>query len=169
MNSLNILLDYKYVINLVNLTWSDILFAIEQGFLTREAAIEHAIDVIGKEQEPSRTILNLACIDKYESIHPHIDELSRRMSKQDDSIVYEKFQYVLLNWVYEHKELYSDPLEVVEFIYADFDYPEKISEFVRYMPTNEPSLGSLELNRERIYYNWKDYLEKQKARYSGMS
>lgn len=168
MNSLNILLPYNYVKNLVNLTWSDILYGIEHGFLAQEAAIEHAIDIIGKEQESPSKVLDLACLDKSESICPHIVELSSQMSEQENN-AQEKFLYVLLKWVYEHKELYTDPLEVIVYIYSDFDYPEEISSFVRYMPMGQPDLGSLELNIERLYNNWKDYLEKQRFRYSTLA
>ena len=70
---------------------------------------------------------------------------------------------MVLNWVLEHKELYPDPLETVEIIYADFDYPEVISKFVRYMPMNEESLGSPELNMERLYRKCKNYLESKKG------
>lgn len=51
MNSLNISLPYDYVTNLINLTWSDLLFAVEQGYMSREAAVEHAINIVGKEKK----------------------------------------------------------------------------------------------------------------------
>lgn len=166
MNTLKILLPYNYVKNLVSLTWYDIFFAIEQGFFNQEAAIEYAVDLIAKEQEPSRMVLELACLTKGESIYPYIDELAKQVPKQDDCVSHGKFLYVLLNWVYEHRYLYADPLEVVEFIYADFDYPEEVSGFVRFMPTADPILDSLELNRERLFNKWGQFLEKQKALFS---
>lgn len=67
-----------------------------------------------------------------------------------------------MKWVFENKEHYADPFEVVETIYADFDYPEEISQFVRYMPSNQPLLDLVDFNKERLYKNWSDYLEKQK-------
>ncbi len=165
-NTLNLVLSYDYVKSLLNLNWRDVLYAIDHGFFSTQAAIDYAVELIGKEQEPSQSVIALACLDKGESIHPHIDELASQPSEHEDSISQKKFLYAILNWVYEHREQYEDPLEMVEIIYADFDYPEEIAGFVRYMPVSDPVLGSLELNRERLFNKWKDYLEKQKSRYS---
>lgn len=161
MNTLNISLPYSYVSELVNLSWRDISFAVEQGFLTTDAAIEHAAVELGKDDKPLQSVIDLVCLRKYESIHPSLDQLVIAEGKQSNDEVQEKFLYLLLNWVYEHREMYSDPLEVVEHIYADFNYPVTVSYFVRYMPSEQPPLSSVELNRERLYGYWKDYLGKQ--------
>lgn len=166
MNTLNLSIPYSFVVNLVNLTWSDLLFAIKQGYLTSEAATEHAMYLISEEQIPSQDVIALAWLKKGEDICPYFDKLSALMSVEDNDIAEEKILYVVLKWVFENKEHYADPFEVIETIYADFDYPEEISQFVRYMPSNQPLLDSSELNRERLYKNWSDYLEKQKKRYS---
>ena len=78
MNTLNILLPYEYISKLVNLTWSDISYGIKEQFLNSEAAIKNAYKMIGKEEEPSHTLLDLASVIREESIHPYIDELVRR-------------------------------------------------------------------------------------------
>lgn len=161
MNTLNLLLPYSYVSELVHLTWRDILFAVEQRFMVPDAAITHAVVELDKNDNPPQNVIELACLRKGESIHPYIDELVIAESNQSNNSVQDKFLYLILKWVYEHKEMYSDPLEAVEYIYADFNYPEIVSDFVRYMPTKQPPLSSVELNRERLCRNWKDYLEKQ--------
>lgn len=73
---------------------------------------------------------------------------------------------MLLNWVYENKDNYTDSLEVVEVIYADFNYPEIITDFVRYMPNNQPARSTLKENQRRLFENWKNFLENQKNKYS---
>ncbi|GGY20439.1 DUF2247 family protein [Paludibacterium paludis] len=50
----------------------------------------------------------------------------------------------------------------VETIYAEFDYPSEIENFVRYMPVTdgyEPSLHSKAENEKRLFENWKKYLD----------
>ncbi|HFC6348968.1 TPA: DUF2247 family protein, partial [Neisseria lactamica] len=45
--------------------------------------------------------------------------------------------------------------------YADFDYPEEIESFVRYMPPKDgyiPSAHSNEENIARLYVHWERYL-----------
>ncbi|EPH9348967.1 TPA: DUF2247 family protein, partial [Neisseria gonorrhoeae] len=69
--------------------------------------------------------------------------------------------YILLNDVFHRKEEFEDPLGEVEKIYADFDYPEEIESFVRYMPPKDgyiPSNHSYEENIARLYSHWEHYL-----------
>ncbi|MBW4085830.1 DUF2247 family protein [Paenibacillus sp. S150] len=164
MNTLQIIIPYNYIMNLVNLTWSDLYFAIEQGYLSSEAAIEHAMHVISKEQNPSQDVIDLAWMKKGEYILPYVENLSGLITK-DNKISQEKMLYVVLQWVYDNKEHYADPFEVVEFIYDDFDFPEEISPFVRYKPSNQPELDSIE-PYGKMYNKWKVYLETQKKRFS---
>jgi hypothetical protein len=161
MNTLNILLPYEYASEIIRLNWSDIFFAIKQRFMTPDAAIDHAIMEVSQVDNPPKAAVELACLLKGESVHPYIDELANEEGNSNNDSVREKILFLALNWVYNHKELYEEPLEAVEIIYADFNYPEEIANFVRYMPSEQPPLASAELNRERLYRNWKDYLNKK--------
>lgn len=165
MNILTISLPYKYVIDHITLTWSDLLFAVDRGYMTTMAVIEHAMYVIGKEQEPSQKVLELAWENSEESILSYLNELSSECSNQGGYSPKDKFLYLLLNWLFEHKAQYPDPLGMVEIIYADFDYPEELDGFVRYMPAQEPLYKSIEANVERLYNNWRSYLEKEKIKF----
>ena len=92
-------------------------------------------------------------------------ELVEEENKYDEKHAKEKYLYAVLKWVYKNQSTFSEPLEAVECIYADFDYPEIISKFVRYASNNEPDLGSRELNIKRIYNNWEKYLETEKIKW----
>jgi len=166
MNTLSILLPHDYVVSTVNLTWSDLLFAVEHGLMAKKAVVEHAQYVIEKEQEPSQNVLDLAWVDTEEHIYLYLNELANQSSEQEGGTPQEKFLYLLLNWVFEHKDQFSDPLGVVETIYADFDYPEEISKFVRYMPASQLISSSIEKNVERLYNNWKKFLKEEQIKYS---
>lgn len=165
MNTLHILLPYDYVISHVSLTWSDILFALEHGLMAKKAAVEYAYHVIGKEAKPTQTVLALAWVHHEEEVDFYLNELTNQIVEQKDDIPQKKFLYLLLNWVFEHKEQFSDPLQMVETIYADFDYPEEISNFVRYMPLSQPVSLLLErkvARMERLFNNWEVYLKTKK-------
>lgn len=65
-----------------------------------------------------------------------------------------KWLYLRLRAAYDERQRLSDPLGIVEEIYADFDYPPTVAPFVRYMPLrpgDEPGTGPL-MGR------WRDYL-----------
>ena len=166
MNSLSISIPYSYVIELVDLNWNDILFAIENGFLLQDSAIEHAIIEIEKNEKYSQAVFDLAClsptqtIDK-ESIFLNIKKLANLISEDLKRQSKDKIMYVLLNWVFEHRDHYSDPFRVVEIIYDDFSFPAAISSFVRYLPSDQTDLDSVDSNKEKLYKNWKKYLDKQ--------
>ncbi len=168
MDCLAILVTYEFISNQVKLTWKDILYGIEKKYLLPDAAIEHAIAEISYNDEFPQQVMDLASLHKSESesIYPFLSELTNHVTDQNDEIISEKWLYLLLEWVYEHRNSYSEPLSIVEHLYVDFDYPDLIATFVRYMPSDEPDLGSLELNEARLYKNWKSYLDSQKERFS---
>jgi len=75
----------------------------------------------------------------------------------------EKWLYVGLKWLFEHKYDVADPLGLVELMYEDFDFPVEMECFVRYMPPLDgynPKEYSDDQNLDRIFLNWNDYLAK---------
>ena len=150
-NTQNIILPYEYISNLINLTWFDVLYGIREKYLDSKAIFEHAYNIIEKEEEPSQTVLDLASLMNGESSRPYIEKLLSEEREQDIENTQNKFLYAVLNWIFEHKELYSDPLEVVETIYSDFDYPDMITNFIRYVPKNDPNFILGETSIRTIY------------------
>ncbi|EGD45693.1 Uncharacterized conserved protein UCP015278 [Ruminiclostridium papyrosolvens DSM 2782] len=168
MDGLAISVDYDFVSKQVKLTWKDILYGIEKKYLPPDAAIEHAITEVSCNDDFPQQVMDLVSLHKSESesVYPFLMKLANQVTDENDEIMIEKWLYLLLEWVYKHKNSYSDPLSIVEQLYADFDYPELIATFIRYMPSDEPDLGSLELNEARLYKKWKSYLDSQKERFS---
>lgn len=158
MNSLNILLNYDYISKLFTVTWTDILFGINERFLESESAIEYAYKIIESEEEPSQLVMDVAFSNKGEYLKLMIQKLVAEEELQDEKITKDKYLYAVLYWVYHNRDLYSEPLEAVECIYADFDYPEEIAELVRY----NVSLKKENLSLKHIYEKWVDYLNKKK-------
>ncbi|WP_394829859.1 DUF2247 family protein [Pendulispora albinea] len=68
--------------------------------------------------------------------------------------------------MFEHRADYADPLQTVEEVYTDFGYPPRIAAFVRYMPSDDPDLGSRESNERRLHEKWKRYLEEASGEYT---
>jgi len=120
--------------------------------------MEHAIVELENNENYSQKVLDLACLSPEEAVHPYsiqqyLDELAKQIADEAKNETRCKVMYILLNWVFEHKEYYEDPLKVVEFIYDDFDFPKSIVKFVRYKPTDQPLLSTVEANIERLYNN----------------
>lgn len=94
-----------------------------------------------------------------EDVYPYLQQLIMLEDKQDMADIRDKWLYLILKWLFERRNDIENVLEIVEEIYEVFDYPDCIVSFVRYMPSEAGDLGSLKLNRERLFENWAHYLE----------
>lgn len=165
MNYMVSLLTYSFVSSLVKLTWPEILEAIHKQFVPRNFAIDHAMAELAILDDYPQDLVDLASLNKDDDVHPHIDNLADMGEPLEKNEFNLKWMYLVLAWVYKNKDSYPDPLAIVEQVYADFDYPDNISGFVRYMPSDEPDLGSLEKNQARLYEKWEKFLDEQRAIY----
>lgn len=71
-----------------------------------------------------------------------------------------------LMWVrpWSRRRVGRDPLETAEAVYAELDYPEEMTSFARYMPSDDADLGDRELNEARLMRNWEAYLRDERSR-----
>ncbi|CAH0066461.1 hypothetical protein ARC63_03895 [Stenotrophomonas geniculata ATCC 19374 = JCM 13324] len=84
-------------------------------------------------------------------------------SNEDE--IFRRWLVAFLADAYAKRDEIADPLGEVERIYADFDYPESLESFVRYMPASDgydPAAHSHEQNVARLFENWKRYLDSAK-------
>lgn len=166
LNTLNTHLPYEYLKKKIDISWCDILFGINNHYLSEDSAIDHANDLLFDENylEDDR-VMEIAVLQRHDSTTPYIEKIVGKACIEKEEETKEKFLYALLFFVYENKEKYEDSFEVVEIIYADFGYPKEISSFVRYMPIQEPPLSTKELNEKRMYRYWADYLALQSKKW----
>ncbi len=170
MNKMNIAVPYSYAMKLVDLNWNDVLFAIEHGYFSCEEAVEFAKNEISQNSEAFYAVFDLAgltpSIKNYEDVvHEYVIEFSNRVPKKEKRDSQDKIMYVLLSWVFDHKDEYEDPLLVIEAIYEDFNSPVEISEFTRKIPDIEDESVTFEQEMEIFYENWSKYLREQKTRF----
>jgi len=84
-----------------------------------------------------------------------------------ESTTTRRWLYLVLAWLFEHRAGLDDPLQAVETVYAEFDYPEEIAKLVRYMATDDPDLGDAKLNENRLLEKWEQHLAEEQARLTG--
>lgn len=146
------------------LSWRDLRFGIVCELLDPQAAIEFAIEQLGSEDEPAPALLELASAGRGEPVMPWVDQLAAAEAPCDEVLIRDKWLHIVLAWLYEHRAELSDPLQTVEEVYADFDYPEQIASFVRYMPMQGPDLGSRLANERRLFERWKVFVENWRTK-----
>lgn len=159
--------NFSYISKRVNLTWSDIDYGIKNKFIKPNVAVERAIFEINQKEDYNQVVFDLASLYKDESVYPYLTIMvDSELKIKSESYTKEKWMFLLLDWIYNNRDKYNDALDIVCLIYSDFDYPEQLAPFVKYMPSDEPSLGSLELSEARLYKKWYNYLVKQSEKFS---
>lgn len=158
--------------DLIGLSWDDIKFGYDNKYLGWHDVVNFA--KANLKNFPENNLINeLAFLTKANAFEVGLilEKLSPNFSH--DNYDKERWLYIILKKLYESKDSFNDPLEEVEKIYADFDYPEEIESFVRYMPAHNNEEGRLLQRKEdciqRIYNNWANYLEEKQARLCGNS
>jgi hypothetical protein len=170
LNPLSMAFTYEYVTNLVPLNWNDMLFAIENNFLAHQTAIEHALEAVRKNENVPEEVLELACMLQREAEFPYnvyqlVNKLATPQNADSYSYSKEKFLYVSLNWVYEHKGDYCNPIEVVDILCDDINYPDEVKNLLSFMPTSESDTNSSNSTTERLFDKLLRYLENQRNRW----
>lgn len=87
--------------------------------------------------------------------------LSGNVGGRREEEIERRWLLALLDDLYARRAEVADPLAEVETIYADFDYPESMERFVRYMPPSDgydPSKHTHEENLTRLMANWARFL-----------
>ena len=158
-------IPYKFVISRTSLSWQEVSYAIQQGFLTPHSAVEHANEIIKSHDVFPDSILELASLNKGDPVHELLEELMASERLLSAECISNKWLYLLLAWIFENRKSYEDALAVVEGIYADFDYPEGIESFVRYMPGESSGAGDGQENLDRLFARWEEYLKNESKKY----
>lgn len=140
-------------------SWQEILFALEHKIITTEDIIKYAIFIIDENIIGFDIVLEITCLHSDEDVYPYLEKLIKLEDSQDIIDIKDKWLYLILKWLYEKRNDIANVLKIVEEVYEVFDYPNSIISFVSYMPSEAGDLGSSELNRERLFKNWADYLE----------
>jgi hypothetical protein len=150
-----------YLMTHTHLDWGDVLYGIENGFISSNDAVKIAIERVSQNDDANETEVELAGLLRSEVELRGLEIVRELSTEKCDVDAKSIWLYLLLAWLFDHKAECDDPLRIVEQIYADFDYPEEISAFVRYMPPQDgyrPQDHSLEENRERLFGLWHEYL-----------
>ncbi len=159
MDIVRLRLPYRFIRDRLRLTWREVHYGLVNELLDPEAAVAFAIEQVGELEAPPSALLSLAEQCKGEPVLELVEQLAEMEPKRSEDEIRRKWLYLVLAWIYEHRHEYSDPLQRVEEVYADFGYPEELATFVRYMPMVGPDLGSKNENERRLFQRWKQYLD----------
>ncbi|MCU0122213.1 DUF2247 family protein [Pseudomonas sp. B2M1-30] len=140
------------------LTWKELLFGLNRGYIDEEGVSKYVCNTL--TESSSEKAYELASLEPEElsSAYDLLDFLADKNEAEETEIT-KPWIFLLLSHYLDNKHLLKDPLETIEDLYAEFDYPEEISSIVRYMPPPEGVDGS----EVRIYENWKNIISNHNA------
>ena len=139
----------------VNLSWGAVLEGFDRRLLAHDFARDKAIEELANGS--NSLLVELAESGPNDSLRTKIDELASLESSPPDT---ERLLYVLVAFLRKHQSHVEHLLDLVEEVYADFDYPPCLVRAVRYMPMSGPDLGSREANESRMVAYLDEYLAK---------
>ena len=144
-------------------TWRDALFGLENQLLDPNAVAQLALSDLDQPDPPAE-LVELATAEAGRPVLVEVKELAEREAPDLEGAVASKWLYLVLAWLFEHRDELPDPLHLVEIVYAEFDYPEAVAGFVRYMPTDDADLGDRKLNEDRLIDKWDRFLFEERVR-----
>jgi hypothetical protein len=134
----------------------ELAYGYRHGWLGRAEAVKVALAGYGVVPDPPVAYeeLGLLLSDDLYRVPELIGGIGESVPTQEGCA--RVWLYLALAWVYENRNDYSDPLSIVEQLYADFEYPNEIEGFVRFMPPGEGQLTG----EAAVYERWRAYLER---------
>ena len=166
MEQLTIRVPYSFIRKWTDLGWTEISYGLAQGILGAQDAIDVAQDRLAGAVAAGPELAALAEARTLDPVQALVEQLARHEPEASLSELQRKWMFLLLAWVFEHRSDYADPLGIVELLYADLDYPAQVESLVRYMPMEEPDLGSTALNEARLMTKWAEYLKAERLLYA---
>lgn len=159
----------RFILENAKLDWQDWAWGYMHDYLTWQNLVKVACDEVMNGNE-DQNIFSLACV--LESDTFRIKEILGSITDKKPSYKSnskQKWLYLILGWLYENHLKYEDPLGKVEEVYANFNYPNDMVSFVRYMPCGnkyDPNKYSKIQNTNRLLSNWKKYLTEKRYIYN---
>jgi hypothetical protein len=154
---------------LPKLTWAETNYGYSKKLIGWRMPVDIAIRLVEQGSE-DKAELELAAIEKDEAwrVGDLVRELAEKETSESEVDPTKKWLFLVLDWLYKNRDSFQDPLQEVEEIYAEFNYPAEIQQMVRFLPpTNgyRPELHSRQANLRRLYSLWSEYLENARNAY----
>ncbi len=155
----------------MTLDWNIVYYGIKCDFLSIDTAKKFAYRKIECNDQVSEEELELAWnLTNKLDILECIEKILSDSDKTDSSlkVVKDKIRIAIIIYLYDTEKNTNKLFDLIEVIYADFDYPMDMESFIPYMPTNDkyiPSQHSYEENMNYLLSKLKTFIDEQVKKY----
>lgn len=115
-------------------TWQEIYFALLNGIVNLSDVNEYVKKIIDNKISNFDLLVELMYLNDGIQANVLIRQLIDSETVEDNEYIKSKWLYLILRYVYIHKNEYTDFFQIIDNVYADFDYPCEISNMISYMP-----------------------------------
>ncbi|MCO8273673.1 DUF2247 family protein [Actinoplanes sp. TRM 88003] len=160
-SSLELSLPTDFILRYAVPTAGELVAGYRLGWLTPQTTVELALAGLGVVPDATAAYEELALLlsDRLYELPALIDDIERSTGRDTSSTRF--WLFLALRWVYDHRTDFSDPLGTVEQLYADFDYPEEVEGFVRFLPVADGA----RMGVDALFGRWLAYLETSEVAY----
>lgn len=117
-----------------NWKWSELKVGLDKSIITKKEIISYAIASLSEEMEEFNKVLELSIAEEDE-VEQLLSELVLYDAEANLEMAALKWIFAIIYDTYIHFK--DEVYEVIEDLYAEFNYPEQISNLVCYMPCND--------------------------------
>lgn len=153
MNEFNIPFSFARDIG-IDLSWADVLEAYRRKLLSPTFAQEMATHKL--KVHSGELLSKLASSRNFDDAQAMVLILAEECGSLPEI---DRILKLVLVYLRKSETGRDRLLDLIEEVYADFDYPDCIAGAVRYMPMQGVDLGSIEANEDRLIANLDRYLE----------
>ena len=158
----------EFVIGHGQLGWTDAVWGVEHGWIDSNTLIALAINRLQRFEKNPQPELELAALQSVN--HAEAFDLAKQLARTEPSAKdpKSKWLYLVSRWVFEHRDQVTDPLGIMEELYADFEYPSELAPLIRYMPPidgYDPAGHTRQENESRLFDKWREYLADAEKRH----
>lgn len=159
-----IIIPSDFVLGRTRLSWAEARYGWDHGWFDAESICALAINALEEKAENDPLEARLAGLrdDEMWALPDLVEKLAHAEPESSLEQLKKKWLCLILAWLYESRTEFGDPFDLIDEIYANFDYPEEIKGLVSYMPVSEststPPYNS-ETPKERMLRLWKEYVE----------
>lgn len=96
-------IPFSFIRARVDLTWTEVLFGLENLLIAPDLAIEIATERLEPHRASSSVLLDLAIANRSEPTRHHVEALARQDPDQSIDDVTQVWLYLTLAWLFENR------------------------------------------------------------------